>query len=50
MGIESPVVHGKQPVRPPPAESGELERDVPYALSYLVAVEEYEALNAGVLV
>ena len=50
MGIESSVVHGKQPVRPPPAGRGELEKDVPYAVSYRVARKEYMALNASVLV
>ena len=50
MGIESSVVHGKQPVRPPPAGRGELEKDVPYAVRYRVARKEYVALNASVLV
>ena len=48
MGIESPVVHGKQPVRPPPAARGELEKAATYALSYGVARKEYMALNASV--
>ena len=50
MDIESPVVHGKQPVRPPSAAHGELEKAVPYAVSYRVARKEYMALNASVLV
>ena len=50
MDIESPVVHGKQPVRPPSAAHGELEKAVPYAVSYRVARKEYMALNASILV
>ena len=50
MGIGRPVVQGKQPVRPPPASRGELEKDVPHAVSYRVARKEYVALNASVLV
>jgi len=30
VGIESPVVHGKKPVRTPPATFSELEKAVPY--------------------
>ena len=49
MGIESPVVHCKKPVRPPPAARGELEKAVPYALLYRVARRECMALDASVL-
>ena len=48
--IESPVVHGKQAVRTPLADRGELEKAVPYAVSYRVARKEYMALNKSVLV
>ena len=50
--IESTVVHGKQPVRPPPAAHGELGKAIPYAVpvSYRVARNEYMALNASILV
>ena len=48
MGIESPVVHGKQPVRPPPAARGELEKDSPYTVSYRVARKKKNTLNARV--
>ena len=48
VGIESPVVHGKQPVRPLPAARGELEKDVPYAVSHRVARKEKMALKASV--
>ena len=50
VGVGSPLAHGKQPVRPPPDALGELEKDVPYAVSYRVAGKEYVALNASVLV
>lgn len=33
MGIETSVAHGKQPLRPPPAARGDLEKVVPYAVS-----------------
>ena len=36
VGIESPVVRAKQRVHPPPAARGELEKVVPYAVSYRV--------------
>ena len=42
VGIESPVVYGKQPVRLPPAARGEFGKDVPYyAVSHRVARKEY---------
>ena len=50
VGSESPVVHGNQPVCPPPAARSELEKDVPHAVSYRVARKEYMALNKSVLV
>ena len=50
VDTESPVVHGKQPVLPPPDVRGKLEKAVPYAVSYRVARKEYMALNASVLV
>ena len=52
VGIEIPVVHGKHPVRPPPAARGELEKAVPYAyaVSRRATRREYMALNARVLV
>ena len=50
MGIESPFVQGNQPMRPPPAARGELEKDVPYAVSYRVGGKEYVSLNASILV
>ena len=49
MGIEIPVVHGKQPVRPVPAARGELEKAVSYAVSNRAARKEYMALDASVL-
>ena len=50
MGIERPVIHGKQPVRLPPAARGELKKAAPYAASHRVARKEYMAFYASVFV
>ena len=40
LDIENPVIHGKQPVRPPPAARGELEKAVPCTASYHIDTRE----------
>ena len=50
VGIEIPVVGDNQPVRPPPAARGELEKEVPHAVSNRAAHKEITTLIASVLV
>ena len=50
VGIEIPVVGDNQPVRPPPAARGELEKEVPHAVSNRAAHKEIITLIASVLV